>query len=201
MKKLFCCLAAVLLLGACSSSNETECEPCPETTTSYVDSYTSASLTKSTLSGDSLANAEEDLVALSNDLATLAESQVEGYVEPESSVAQLMTVNPDGSVGFSTIHAWRYDPENDTVTIVVTHGQNALNINEAGDRGSLLIHGKAYYLLHVETTNTVTLEYSDETYENGEFNMAYSGKDNQFSEYTITLDVMSIESTQVAMFN
>lgn len=194
MKKGFYLLMALLLCG-CSQNTTSECE-----SKDYVDIYTSASTTKTTLKDKALTEAEQQLSELSNDLATLKDSQVEGYEEPASAIAQIMTNNPDGSVGFSTIHAWKYDALKHEVTLVLTHGQNALNLVEVDSRGSLLVHGDAYYLMHLKTKECKTLEYSDEAYENGEFNMAYSGKSNQLNEYTITLEVMAIESTHVAMF-
>ena len=101
----------------------------------------------------------------------------------------------------STIHAWKVDPEAQTVTIVMTEGQTISNLAEVGKRGSILVHGDVYYNMHVEVADVVKLDYSDEAYNNGEFNVDYSGKDNQFAEYTVTLNILTIESTPLYIFD
>lgn len=55
--------------------------------------------------------------------------------------------------------------------------------------------------MHVETAEVKTLEYSDEAYEAGEFNSAYSGAKAKLNEYTVTFNITDLESTQVYMFD
>lgn len=205
MKKTICLLMLALCCG-CSNTNAdqgtvNDDTACNDTPTAYVDTYTSASSTRSMLSGDDLSAVQDELTVLSSDLASMAEAAVEGYSEPEGSViAQIMSLNPDGSIGMSTIHAWKYDKAANTITVELTYGQNALNLNTIGDRGTLFVHGKAYYSLHLDTVSVEELEYTDENFENGLFNAAYSGKDAALSEYSITFNVLSIESSYVYMF-
>lgn len=205
MRKSICLLMLALCCG-CSNTNSNQSTvnddtACNDTPTAYVDTYTSASSTRSSLSGDDLIAVQEELTNLSSDLASTAEAAKEGYSEPEEAViAQIMSVNPDGSIGISTIHAWKYDKAANTITVELTYGQNALNLNTIGDRGTLFVHGKAYYSLHLNTVSVEELEYTDENFENGLFNASYSGKDAQLSEYSITFDVLSIESSFVYMF-
>lgn len=205
MKKTICLLMLALCCGCSNTSagqgSVNDDTACNDTPTAYVDTYTSASSTRSLLSGDDLIAVQDELTSLSSDLASIAEAAVEGYSEPEGAViAQIMSVNPDGSIGMSTIHAWKYDKAANTITVELTYGQNALNLNTIGDRGTLFVHGKAYYSLHLDTVSVEELEYTDENFENGLFNAAYSGKDAQLSEYSITFDVLSIESSFVYMF-
>lgn len=205
MKKFICLLMLSLCCG-CSNTNTNQGNinkdtVCNDTPTAYVDTYTSASSTRSLLRGDDLTAVQDELTNLSSDLASTAEAAKEGYREPEGAVlAQIMSVNPDGSIGISTIHAWKYDKAANTITVELTYGQNALNLNTIGDRGTLFVHGKAYYSLHLNTVSVEELEYTDENFENGLFNASYSGKDAQLSEYSITFDVLSIESSFVYMF-
>lgn len=205
MKKSICLLMLALCCG-CSNTNTNpstgkDDTVCNDTPTEYVDTYTSASSTRTLLSGDDLTAVQDELTGLSSDLASIAEAAEEGYSEPEGAViAQIMSLNPDGSIGISTIHAWKYDKTSNTITVELTYGQNALNLNSIGDRGTLFVHGKAYYSLHLNTVSVEELEYTDENFENGLFNASYSGKDAQLSEYSITFDVLSIESSFVYMF-
>ena len=208
-------LMAMTLTGCTSAQTTTTTTPTVEqipaatvaTTTSmdtgFVDTYTSASLTKVTLSGEELNAAYEALLSVSGDCATLAQSQQEGYEAPDSAVAQIMSVNPDGSIGLSTIHAWQLTVNDDgsaSVKTVLTDGQNARNLAEVGKRGSILIKANdQYYLLHLETTDVVKLDYSDAAYEAGEFNSAYSGASNQLCEYTISFDVFTVEAYNLLM--
>ena len=138
MKKLASLLAVfglTLSLGACSNETaqpeETSTPEVSETTETpeveaetaasegnkeIVDGYTSASTTKTTLTGDALTEATTGLVAVSSDLASLATTQEEGYIAPESAAhVQILSVNPTGTVGFSTIAAWQYQQHEDGV--------------------------------------------------------------------------------------
>ena len=201
MKKIVCLMLCLFMLAGCSTSNEPAADDANNAATGYVDTFASASKTRTVLEGSELDAAYDNLVAISNDNATLAESQAEGYVAPESKYAQAMSVNPDGSIAMSTIHAWEVDKDAKTVTIVMTDGQTISNLNEVGDRGSIFVHGDAYYNLHVKVSEVVKLEYSDEAYENGEFNVSYSGKDSQAAEYTVTCEILNIESSQLYIFD
>lgn len=210
MKKFIAILACVALFAACSSNEPAQDNNSNSDNTNtgagYVDTYTSASTSKTTLEGEDFDAAVETLAGLSSDLATKAETEADGYVAPESETyAQAMSVNPDGSVGLSTIHAWKVEKtENGAqATVVMTDGQNISNLNEVGDRGSLLVKAGEkgpYYILHLKTSEVKTLEYSDEAYEAGEFNSAYSGAESKATEYTVTFDITMIESTYAFIF-
>ena len=167
---------------------------CAET----VDAYTTASATKTVLSGDALAEAEAVLVAQSSLLSSADEAKAEGYVAKEgTSTAQIMSVNPDGSVGLSTISEWKY--EDGKAWVRLTQGQNALNLAEVGATGTLLVKGQGpTYLLHLKAIEVVVLEYSEETA--GQFDQFYSGAANALNEYDITFEVTAIESTFALMF-
>lgn len=169
-----------------------------------VDAYTSASATKTTLSGEELKAAGALLAENCSDLATLAETKVEGYTAPNGVNAQIMSVNPDGSVGLSTISEWKYvqgEDGKDQVIVELTYGQNALNLSKDGARGSLLVRlDGVSYLVHLDVVDADEQVYTDEAYNAGEFDSHYSGAANQLSSYTITCDVLSIESTFLLMF-
>ena len=191
MKKvLSLALALAMLLCAASALAET------------VDSYTSASTTKTLVSGDDLAALAPVLEAQSSELSTKAETEAEGYVAKEgTTAAQIMSVNPDGSVGLSTITEWKYtaDDANGVVTVKLTHGQNAVNLSNVGARGTLLVKANgANYLLHLDVTDVQVLHYSEETA--GDFDAHYSGAADALDEYHITMKVLSIEQTYALMF-
>lgn len=208
MKKLLLALSIFALVG-CTSASEKETvkatstptiEPTSETVT---DTVTSASSTRIHLEGDDFTSAIDELVSISNDLATKAETEVEGYEELTSGVAQVMSTNIDGYVSMSTIHAWKVEKDGDeaTIKVVMTDGKTISNLITKGAKGTILVHGSAYYLMHVENVETVTLEYSDENYEAGLFNSAYSGKDAKLNEYTVTFRINELEKTFVYMFD
>lgn len=169
-----------------------------------VDAYTSASPTKTLLSGEELDAAAALLSQSCSDLATLAETQAEGYVAPQGVTAQIMSVNPDGSVGMSTISEWKYEiveGDMDQVTLELTYGQNALNLSEDGARGTLLVRlDGASYLMHLDVVSSDEQVFTQEAFDAGEFDSHYSGADNQLSSYTIVCDVLSIESTHLLIF-
>ncbi len=204
--KLTKLIAAISVLAMCGCATNTTTTPSETTTTSnavqYVDSFTSASLTRSTLADDKLAEAKDTIVSVSSDLASLAETQADGYVEPENSViAQILSINPDGTPGMSTIHAWQYDKDANTVTVELTDGQNAQNLAKVDAKGTLIVKANgAYYILHLNTKSVEELEYTDEAFEAGEFNAAYSGATNQLSEFSIVFDVTQIDQSFVYMF-
>jgi hypothetical protein len=185
------CVLALLISGIPTAMAET----------APVDAYTSASTTKKLLEGADLAAAAEALAANSADLATLADSKVSGYAAPQSALAQIMSVNPDGSVGLSTISQWKYIPADNQVHIQLTYGQNALNLNAVGARGSLLVKiGDLAYILHLDVAEAIEKVYSDEAFNAGEFNAHYSGADAHFSQFDIFLNVLSIETSGAIMF-
>ena len=186
MKKLALILAALLLLCVCGALAE--------------DAYTTASNTKTVLSGDALAAAEEALAAKSSLLSTAAEAKAEGYAAKEgTSTAQIMSVNTDGSVGLSTISEWQYDQGK--VHVKLTEGQNALNLAEAGRGGTLLVNlDGAWTLLHLTTEAVEILPYSDAAFEAGEFDQFYSGAAAGLAEYHIDFKVNAIEQSHALMF-
>lgn len=207
MKKILAVLA-VLTLSACASSSSAETVSSLKTSTVEetevtTDTVSGASSTRTTLSGDDYDEAIDDLISISNDLATQSETEEAGYEAPEEHYAQVMSVNDDGSVAMSTIHAWKVEKTDDgaTITVVMTDGRTISNLIATGAKGTILIHGNAYYLLHVENIDTTTLAYSDEDYEAGKFNSAYSGADEEKNEYTVTFDIYDLESTYVYMFD
>lgn len=185
MKKIFALLiAAMLLCGAAAAET--------------ADVYTTASSTKTILSGDALAAAEKMLVAKSSLLSSADEAKAEGYqAKAGTGTAQILSINPDGSVGLSTISEWKY--ENGKAWIKLTHGQNALNLAKEGAAGTLLVKGQGpVYLLHLKTAAVTVLEYSEETA--GQFDQHYSGAANALNEYDIEFDVTAIEQTFALMF-
>lgn len=208
MKKYIALLTVFLLLmSGCSAQQECEecekcevCTPCETSNGETVDSYTSASRTKVMLDGQQKEEAIAALQLIDSDLATKADMEKEGYEAPEGEVhVQILGINPDGTPGISTIHAWRLDGE--TLTVAMTDGQNAQNLAKVGAKGTILAHGESYYQLHLEATDVVVLEYTDENYENGLFNSAYSGAPDQLCEYTITFKVLSVEQVNLYIPN
>ena len=185
MKKCVVLFLAAMLL--CSAA-------CAEA----VDAYTTASATKTVLSGEDLAAAEEVLMAKSSQLSSADEVKAEGYQAKEGvSTAQILSINPDGSVGLSTISEWKY--ENGKVFVRLTQGQNALNLAREGATGTLLVKGEGpVYLLHLKAVAVTVLEYSEETA--GQFDQYYSGAANALNEYDIEFDVGTIEQTFALMF-
>lgn len=191
MKKLvYLGLAMVLALSGCSKETETE----------LVDTYTSASTTKLMLSGSELETAKAALSEIDSDLATLADTQKEGYQKPENEkFVQILTINPDGTPNSSTIHAWKL--EGNEVKVVLTDGQSAQNISEVGKRCTILVHGDTYFQLHLEVSNVEILEYSDDNFNAGKFNASYSGKDAKLSESTVTFNVLAVEQVNLYIPN
>jgi len=170
----------------------------------YVDAYSSATeqSMKSMLTGNAFEVAAKAIEAGSSDLANLATSKAPGYKAPKSYLAHVMSTNPDGSVGISTISQWRYivsDSGKDRVVLQLTWGQNAVNLAEIGKRGSLFIpgvsvDGKSYrFLIHLKVIDVEELKYSDEAFNAGLFNAYYSGAPGKKSQYTITCEVLAIE--------
>ena len=167
----------------------------------YVDAYTSASETKTTLSGDALKAVAKALEAGSSDLANAAKAKTAGYVAPKSYIGNVMSTNPDGSVGISTISQWAYAAKGgtDSLTVQLTHGQNAVNLAATGRRGTLYVPGvtvngkSGKYFIHFKVTTVDVLKYSDEAFNAGKFNSYYSGKAGKKSQYTLKCDILAIE--------
>lgn len=168
-----------------------------------ADTYTTASATKTVLAGEAYDAAAAALVAHCADLATLAETKVEGYaVNPLLVNAQIMSVNTDGSVGLSTISQWKYvDGEKDQVIVELTAGQNQINLSKPGACGTLLVKiDGACYLVHLAVVESDEQVFTQEAFDAGEFNFHYSGAPNQLSSFTITCDVTAIEQTYALIF-
>ncbi|MCD8116606.1 MAG: hypothetical protein LUE21_05755 [Oscillospiraceae bacterium] len=199
------CLMGVTAFASGEASGEVAADSQPPVEAAEeIDAYTSASSTRTLLADDDLQLALATLASISDDLATTADASVSGYEAPADAViAQVMSVNDEGSVSLSTIHAWKVDSDEDgaTVTVVMTDGQTIRNLIEEGDRGTILVHGDQYYILHVETESVTALEYSDDAYEAGAFNIDYSGAENQLTEYTVTFRIYALESSMVFMFD
>jgi hypothetical protein len=169
----------------------------------YVDAYTSASESsvKAMLSGTAFDAAAKALEAGSSDLANAAKAKAAGYVAPKSFIGNVMSTNPDGSVGISTISQWSYAVKDgaDTVTIQLTYGQNALNLADVGRRGTLFVPGvpvngtSGKYFIHFKVVKVDVLAYSDEAFAAGKFNSYYSGKAGKKSQYTLTCQVLALE--------
>ena len=149
----------------------------------YVDAYSSATeqAMKSMLTGDAFKAAAKAIEAGSADLANLATSKAPGYTAPKSYLANVMSVNPDGSVGISTISQWQYiasDFGADHAILQLTWGQNAVNLAEVG---------------HRKVVNVEEMKYTDEAFNAGLFNAYYSGAAGKKTQYTITCEVLAIE--------
>lgn len=203
MKKTISMILCAVLLAGCSSTAQST-KTISTTQNVKADTVTGASTTRTVLSGDDYDAAMTDLEVVSNDLATKAETEKAGYEEKEDAkLAQVMSVNDDGTPSMSTIHAWKVEKSGDqaTITVVMTDGRTISNLIQEGCKGTILVHSKAWYIMHVETAEVKTLEYSDEAYEAGEFNSAYSGAKAKLNEYTVTFNITDLESTQVYMFD
>jgi hypothetical protein len=168
----------------------------------YVDAYTSASETKATLAGDAFKAVAKALEAGSSDLANAAKAKAGGYVAPKSFIGNVMSTNPDGSVGISTISQWAYAVAKggtDTVTVQLTYGQNAVNLAEVDRRGTLYVPGvtingkSGRYFIHFRVANVDVMKYTDEAFAAGKFNSYYSGKAGKKGQYTLTCQVLALE--------
>ena len=212
MKKFLCVLFALTMVCGLAAAE-------------VVDTYTSASLTKSFVEGEELDALAVTLSESGADIATKAQTEAEGYQRMYGSHVQIMSVNPDGSIGMSTIGYWRYVNNReggmdavitagdwqftkrgegaDQVVIQLTEGQNALNLYNAGvgSRTSLLVKlENTSYLLHLNTTDIHVQEFDQAAYDAGEFASGYSGADRQARSFYFTFDVLSIEKTNQLIF-
>ncbi len=212
MKKLFCALLVLMMLLSAASAE-------------LVDAYTSASLTKSFVEGADMDALAVVLSESGADIATKAQTEAEGYQRMYGKHVQIMSVNPDGSIGMSTIGYWRYVNNReggmdavitagdwqfvkrgegaDQVVIQLTEGQNALNLYNGGvgTRTTLLVKlDDATYLLHLNITDIHVQEFDQAAYDAGEFASGYSGADRQARSFYFTFDVLSVEKTNQLIF-
>ncbi len=173
----------------------------------YVDAYSSASDTKTTLTGPAFDAAAEALQAHSAVFASAADAKAPGYEEKMGLTGNIMSTNPDGSVGISTIGMWRYTRGSgtDTLKLQLTEGQNALNLAGIDRRGTLFVPGltvdgkEGRYFVHFKVTHVDELKYSDEAYEAGKFNAHYSGQAKKKSQFTLTGQVLAIEEVSTSV--
>lgn len=113
MKKTISMILCAVLLAGCSSTAQSA-KTISTTQTVKADTVTGASTTRTVLSGDDYDAAMTDLEVVSNDLATKAETEKAGYEEKEDAkLAQVMSVNDDGTPSMSTIHAWKVEKSGD----------------------------------------------------------------------------------------
>ena len=211
MKKFALILAALLVLVASFAVAE------------EVDTYASASLTKSYVEGEELAALAEVLTASGADIATTAQAAAPDYVKMYGSHVQVVSVNPDGCPGVSTIGYWRYVNNReggadvvisagdwqytrpgtgaDQVVFQLTDGQNARNLLNDGARLTIqLTCNGANYLLHLDVVEVYAQEFSQEAYDAGEFATGYSGADRQATSYYFVTNVLSIEKSYAIQF-
>lgn len=173
----------------------------------FVDAYSSASDTKTKLTGPAFDTAAEALQAGSAVFASAAEAKAPGYEDKMGVIGHIMSTNPDGSVGISTIGMWIYTRGGgaDTLKVQLTEGQNALNLSAINRRGTLFVPDLAVgdkegrYFIHFKVTHVDELKYSDEAYEAGKFNAHYSGQAKKKSQFTLTCEVLSIEEVSTSV--
>lgn len=211
MKKMLCTLLSVLMLCICFAA-------CADT----VDAYTSASTTKTLLADEALAGAAAALSNASSDLATQAEAAAEGYQPKNSSFAQIMTTNPDGCPGVSTISYWSYvnnredgadvslnvddwsfarrGEGSDQLVMELTYGQNALNLYNQGigGRATLLVQiDNASYLVHLSVTDTYVKPFDEAELAAGNYPVGFGGVHN--NAYYFVCDVLGVECSYALM--
>lgn len=212
MKKLVSLLLALLMfaLPACAD---------------VVDTYTSASLTKSYVENEALSALAQVLENSGADIATKAQASAPDYVREYGKHVQIVSVNPDGCPGMSTIGYWRYVNNRaegrdavitagdwqfsrrgegvDQVVIQLTEGQNALNLNNAGIGGRATLVVKlddGVYLIHLNTTEIYEQKFDQAAYDAGAFASGYSGADRAASSFYFVFDVLSIEKSNQILF-
>ena len=211
MKKIALILAALLLTVSFAMADE------------LVDTYTSASLTKSYVEGDEAATLAELLTASGADIATTKQANEPGYEKMYGMHVNVITVNPDGCPGMSTIGYWRYVNNReggadvvisaadwtytrpgtgaDQVVFQLTDGQNARNLLADDARCTIqLTSNGANYLIHLDIAEVFAQEFSQEAYDAGEFATGYSGADRQATSYYFVGNVLSIEKSYAIQF-
>ena len=145
------------------------------------------------------------------------------YVKMYNAHVNVLTVNPDGCPGLSTIGYWRYVNNReggadvvisaadwtytrpgtgaDQVVFQLTDGQNARNLLADGSRCTIqLTANGANYLLHLDITEVYAQEFTQEAYDAGEFATGYSGADRQATSYYFVGTVLSIEKSYAIQF-
>ena len=211
MKKIALILAALMLTVSFAVADE------------LVDTYTSASLTKSYVEGDEAAALAEVLTASGADIATTKQASAPDYVKMYGMHVNVITVNPDGCPGMSTIGYWRYVNNReggadvvisaadwtytrpgtgaDQVVFQLTDGQNARNLLGENARCTIqLTSNGANYLIHLDIVEVFTQEFTQEAYDAGEFATGYSGADRQATSYYFVGNVLSIEKSYAIQF-
>ena len=212
MKKFALILAALLMMTISVAMAD-----------EVVDTYTSASLTKSYVEGDDLAALAETLTLSGADIATTKQASAPDYVKMYGMHVNVISVNPDGCPGMSTIGYWRYVNNReggadvaisagdwsytrrgtgaDQVVFQLTDGQNARNLlaDDARCTIQLTLNG-ANYLLHLDVTEVYAQEFTQEAYDAGEFATGYSGADRQATSYYYVCDVLSVEKSYAIQF-
>ena len=211
MKKIALILAALLLTVSFAMADE------------LVDTYTSASLTKSYVEGDEAATLAELLTASGADIATTKQANEPGYEKMYGMHVNVITVNPDGCPGMSTIGYWRYVNNReggadvvisasdwsytrpgtgaDQVVFQLTDGQNARNLLADDARCTIqLTSNGANYLIHLDIAEVFAQEFTQEAYDAGEFATGYSGADRQATSYYYVCDVLSVEKSNSILF-
>ncbi len=188
-----------------------------------VDTYTSASLTKSYVEGDEAAALAEVLTASGADIATTKQASAPDYVKMYGMHVNVITVNPDGCPGMSAISYWRYVNNReggadvvisaadwtytrpgtgaDQVVFQLTDGQNARNLLGENARCTIqLTSNGANYLIHLDIVEVFAQEFTQEAYDAGEFATGYSGADRQATSYYFVGNVLSIEKSYAIQF-
>lgn len=208
MKNLFALLLVMMMILPCAVAEN-------------VDTYTGASLTKSFVTEEEMAALAVTLSASGADIATTKETQAEGYTKMYGAHVNVITVNPDGCPGMSTIGFWRYVNNReggadvkitagdwtytrkgegaDQVVFQLTEGQNALNLFDQGIGGRCTLQAKidgTTYLIHLNTVEIFEQKFTQEAYDAGEFAYGYSGADRAATSFYFVCDVLSIEQTK-----
>ena len=206
MKKIALILACLLALTVSAAVAE------------QVDTYTSASLTKSYVTGDEAAELAKVLTASGADIATTKEASQPGYEKMYGAHVNVITVNPDGCPGMSTIGYWRYVDNReggadvtitagdwkytrpgtgaDQVVFQLTDGQNARNLLADDARLTIQVTvEKTNYLIHLDVVEVFAQEFDQAAYDAGEFATGYSGADRQATSYYFVCDVLSVEKS------
>lgn len=170
-----------------------------------VDTYTSASATKMLVMGDELTAVEALLPTKCDDLATMAETKAEGYKAPEGIVTgQIASVNPNGSIGISTISEWKYvnNAEGaDQVVMELTQAQCTANLSAENARASLfVVIDGATYILHLDVVDVDEQVFDQAAYEAGEFNKHYISAEQGLSSFTVTCNVLMIEKSYAVIW-
>ena len=188
-----------------------------------VDAYTGASLTKSFVAEADMAALAATLTMMGADIATTKEASAPDYVKMYNAHVNVLTVNPDGCPGLSTIGYWRYVDNHeggvdvkitagdwsytrrgegvDQVVFQLTDGQNARNLLADDARCTIqLTSNGANYLIHLDIAEVFAQEFTKEAFDAGEFATGYSGADREATSYYFVGNVLSIEKSYAIQF-